>query len=150
MCVGTIEGTGANGKDLDREVINQKLDSPIRCVQRIGESSPADTRLTPRELEGLICAFNEVLIPLGEVRVYLFGSREHLLAKCGDIDLLIECAEQPAHSLTKLTRMLWSAIENNLGEERKIDIVWDTPDQHNAFAQLAHHQGILLWPMQNS
>lgn len=116
----------------------------------IDHAAGVTVRLTPRELQGLLSAFNEVLPPLGDVRVYLFGSRTQPQAKGGDIDLLIECTEHPGQPFTKLTRMLWLAIENNLGEERRVDIVWDAPGHHNAFAQIARNQGVLLWPTPNN
>lgn len=121
----------------------------VTCVNTT-TLSLSPVRLTPFEYTGLCNAFDQVLSPLGIANVYIFGSRARIDAKGGDIDLLIECHEKPDIPLTKLTRNLWLAIEDSLGEERRIDIVWDVPGQNNAFAQLVRQKGIIIWPAQNN
>lgn len=93
---------------------------------------------------GLRAAFDRVLAPLGDVRVYLFGSRARMDQKGGDIDLLVACASKPMAATTPLTRRLCIAIEDEIGEQ-KIDVVWDVPGNDHAVIQLAKQQGVLIW-----
>ena len=101
-------------------------------------------RLTEAEVLGLRAAFDRVLAPLGDVRVYLFGSRARTDQKGGDIDLLVVCASKPVTATTQFTRRLCMAVEDEIGEQ-KIDIVWDVPGNDHAVIQMAKQQGVLIW-----
>lgn len=101
-------------------------------------------RLTKAEVSGLRAAFDRVLTPLGDVRVYVFGSRARMDQKGGDIDLLVACAAKPTEATTQLTRRLWAAVEDEIGEQ-KIDVVWEAPGEDNALIRMARQQGVLLW-----
>lgn len=101
-------------------------------------------RLTEAEIVALRAAFDRVLAPLGDVRVYLFGSRARRDQKGGDIDLLVVCASKPIAATTQLTRLLCMAVEDEIGEQ-KIDVARDVPGNDNAVIQIAKQQGVLLW-----
>lgn len=110
---------------------------------------PADLRLRRGELAALQGAFQQVLAPLGSVRVYLFGSRTRPEARGGDIDLLIRLREAPETPLTALARRLRMAIFSAM-EEQKIDIVWDAPGSDSAFVPLAREGAVEIWASENN
>ncbi len=108
-------------------------------------SKLANLRLRRGELVARQGAFQQVLAPLGPVRVHLFGSRVRPEAMGGDIDLLIRLrGDTPETPLTALTRRLRMAIFFRL-EEQKIDIVWDAPGDTSAFLPMAREGAAEIW-----
>jgi predicted nucleotidyltransferase len=67
-----------------------------------------------------------------DARFFLFGSRLDINKKGGDIDLIIKTGEKP--NFISKAKVL-SAIYAKLGE-RKIDLIFDYPDQDNHFLDL--------------
>ena len=123
----------------------------LDCMCPEANPSPkhANLRLRRGELAALQGAFQQVLAPLGPVRVYLFGSRTRPEAKGGDIDLLIRLRNAPDTPLTALSRRLRMGVFSGL-EEQKIDIVWDVPGDTSAFVPLAREGAIEIWASENS
>ena len=73
-----------------------------------------------------------LLLFMKEDSIWLFGSRADDNKKGGDIDLILKTSEKP--NFISKAKVL-SAIYAKLGE-RKIDLVFDYPDQDNHFLDL--------------
>lgn len=119
------------------------------CSEAHPSPKSANLRLRRGELAALQGAFQQVLAPLGPVRVYLFGSRTRPEAKGGDIDLLIRLRDTPDTPLTALSRRLRMGIFSGL-EEQKIDIVWDAPGDTSAFIPLVQEEAVEIWASESS
>ena len=94
-------------------------------------------RLTPEEI-GIIKSTIEK--HLGDVEIYLFGSRTRDDAKGGDIDILIVGKTQLDLGAIAHIRI---DIEDTIGEQR-IDILYQKKGSLTPFARLAKMEGVLL------
>jgi len=78
---------------------------------------------------------------IGNVKVYLFGSRVDDRKKGGDIDIYVEAEKEV--SLYEKMKIL-SLLETR-GIQRKIDLIIKTPEhQHGMIGQEAVQTGVLL------
>lgn len=94
-------------------------------------------RMKPQEIEVIKSIISK---NLGEVEIYLFGSRVNDNAKGGDIDILIiGQAERNPKAMSRIR----IELEEKLGEQ-KIDLVYQPKNQMTPFGQLAVMEGILL------
>lgn len=101
-------------------------------------------RLTPHEIQAIRSAATEVLWP--GTRVCLFGSRVDDAARGGDIDLLVQPPESPDAADWVARRQRLVTRLYRLLEERRIDVVLDSPapGPAQAFAEAARRQAVEL------
>ncbi|MBI3194475.1 MAG: nucleotidyltransferase domain-containing protein [Ignavibacteriae bacterium] len=94
-------------------------------------------RLTPHEITSITSVIKK---HLGEVEIYLFGSRVDDNARGGDIDILIIGDGEIERKIIGYIRFdLWEQIG-----EQKIDLLYQQQGQLTPFAELAKMKGVLL------
>ena len=94
-------------------------------------------RLNPHEITTIKSVIKK---HLGEVEIYLFGSRVDDNARGGDIDMLVIGSHQ-----YDIQKIVYAKIElkEMLGDQ-KIDLLYQQKNQMTPFAEVARMEGIML------